>query len=67
MTKPPPATRHPDYRNLYRRIVRLEGQLEDTIGHFYNVINLLRERVSVLEQRSKPEDEQTNLNYRRDN
>jgi hypothetical protein len=60
MTKPPPATR-PDYRNLYRRIVRLEGQLEDTIGHFYNAINLLRERVSVLEQKSKPEDEETRV------
>jgi hypothetical protein len=58
MRREEPA-RHPDYRSLYRRIVRLESHLEDTIGHFYNVINLLRERVSILEKRPKPEDEQT--------
>jgi hypothetical protein len=71
MTKPPPdirrkeTARQPDYRSLYRRIVRLEGHLEDTIGHFYDVINVLRERVSMLEKKPKPEDKQTNSNHRR--
>jgi hypothetical protein len=79
MTKPPPdirrkeAARHPDYQRLYRRIVRLEGHLEDTISHFYNIINVLRERVSMLEnervsmleKKPKPEDKQTNSNHRR--
>jgi hypothetical protein len=58
MTKPPrdrqPA-RQPDYRRLSKRVDRLEHHLEDTIGHFYNVINVLRERVSMLEKKSNPE------------
>jgi hypothetical protein len=53
--------RHPDYRRLYNRIVCLE----DTIGHFYNVINVLRERVSMLEEEVKARRWQTNLNQRR--
>jgi hypothetical protein len=71
MTKPPPDIRRkepargPDYQRLYRRILRLEGHLEDTITHFYNIINVLRERVSKMEKKSKPEDEQTNFNHRR--
>ena len=38
------------YIRLYARVDRLE----DAISHFYNVINVLRRRVSTLEKKSKP-------------
>jgi hypothetical protein len=37
------------YTRLYARVDRLE----DTISHFYNVINELRRRVSTLEKKPK--------------
>jgi hypothetical protein len=58
MPKPPrdrrtqPA-RQADYRRMSQRVDRLEQHLEDTIGHFYNAINALRERVSMLEEEVK--------------
>jgi hypothetical protein len=57
MAKPPreirlkEPVRQPDYQRLYRRIVGLEGHLEDTISHFYKIINELRSRVSTLEKK----------------
>jgi hypothetical protein len=70
MPKSPPGkrtqlSRQADYRRMSKRVDRLEHHLEDTIGHFYNAINLLRDRVSVLEEKSKREDKHTNLNQRR--
>src|SRR5258707_514836 len=49
------------YIRLYARVDRLE----DTISHFYNVINELRRRVSTLEKQLKPlaKDDRTNLNH----
>jgi len=38
---------------MSKRVDRVEDHLEDTIGHFYNVINVLRERVSMLEEEVK--------------
>ena len=43
-------SRQRTYRHLHVRV----DQLEDTISHFYNVINELRRRVSTLEKKSKP-------------
>jgi hypothetical protein len=69
MTKQPRDIRRkeparlPDYQSLYRRILRLEGHLEDTISHFYKLTKELSNRVSTLEKKSKPKDEQTNLNH----
>ena len=40
-------SRQRTYRHLHVRV----DQLEDTISHFYNVINELRERVSTLEKK----------------
>jgi hypothetical protein len=70
MSKPPRDTRtkparQADSRRMSKRVDRLEHHVEDTIGHFYNAINLLRDRVSVLEERSKREDKHTNLNQPR--
>ena len=42
------------YERLYDRIDRLEDRLEDGISHFYNVIDELRRRVSMLEKQLKP-------------
>ena len=50
-TGPPPERA---YARLSDRIDRLEDRLEDAISHFYNVINELRERVSMLEKKLKP-------------
>jgi hypothetical protein len=56
----PTALRPRDRRTLpsrQRTYVRLRvrvDRLEDAIGHFYNVINELRERVSTLEKKLKP-------------
>jgi hypothetical protein len=59
MPKPPRSrrtqpAREADYKRMSKRVDRVEHHLEDTIGHFYNVINELRERVSTLENKSKP-------------
>jgi hypothetical protein len=58
MPKPPRDRRtqpagQADYRRMSKRVDRVEDHLEDTIGHFYNVINVLRERVSMLEEEVK--------------
>jgi hypothetical protein len=45
---------------MSKRVDRLEHHLEDTIGHFYKAINLLRDRVSMLEESLKREDKHTN-------
>jgi hypothetical protein len=47
LTEPPPE-------RAYERVNARLDRLEDTITHFYNVINELRERVSTLENKSKP-------------
>jgi hypothetical protein len=44
-----PARQRSDIR-LHSRV----DCLEDTISHFYNVINELRERVSTLEKKLNP-------------
>ncbi len=65
MPKPPldrrtePARQRP-YKHLSARV----AALEDAISHFYNIIRALRERVSMLEKKLEPEDEQTNLDQR---
>jgi hypothetical protein len=43
-------SRQRTYRHLHVRVDRLE----DAISHFYNVINELRTRVSMLEKQLKP-------------
>jgi hypothetical protein len=58
MPKPPRSrrtqpAREADYKRMSKRVDRVEHHLEDTIGHFYKVINVLRERVSMLEEEVK--------------
>jgi predicted RNase H-like nuclease (RuvC/YqgF family) len=43
-------SRQRTYRRLYVRVDRLE----DTMSHFYNVIDELRRRVSTLEKKLEP-------------
>jgi hypothetical protein len=63
MTKPPRDRRTQPYRQpTYKRLSARVDRLEDAISHFYNVLTELRSVVSTLEKKSKPEDEQTNLN-----
>ena len=38
----------------YERVNARIDRLEDTISHFYNVINELRRRVSTLEKKLEP-------------
>jgi hypothetical protein len=54
-------SRQATYKHLSARV----AALEDAMSHFYNIINRLRERVSMLEEKSKPEDQHSNLNQRR--
>src|SRR5262249_51738031 len=44
----------PSRQRIYIRLYARVDRLEDTISHFYNVINELRERVSTLEKKLKP-------------
>ena len=44
----------PSRQRTYIRLRVRVDDLEDTISHFYNVINELRRRVSTLEKRLKP-------------
>jgi uncharacterized coiled-coil protein SlyX len=46
LTEPPPE-------RAYECVNARMDRLEDTITHFYNVINELRERVSTLENKLK--------------
>jgi prefoldin subunit 5 len=52
MAKPPRDRRtQPAPERAYERADPRIDRLEDTISHFYNVINELRERVSTLEKK----------------
>jgi len=54
MAKPPRDRRtQPAPERAYERADPRIDRLEDTISHFYNVINELRERVSTLEKKLK--------------
>jgi hypothetical protein len=55
MAKPPRDRRkQPARQRTYIRLRARVDHLEDAISHFYNVINELRRRVSMLEKKSKP-------------
>jgi hypothetical protein len=51
--------RQPSYKRLSARV----AALEDAISHFYKMINVLRERVSMLEKKSKADEQETSLNH----
>ena len=44
----------PARQRSYIRLNARVDRLEDTISHFYNVINELHRRVSALEKKTKP-------------
>ena len=44
----------PSRQRTYTRLSARVDRLEDTISHFYNVIDELRRRVSMLEKKLKP-------------
>ena len=55
MAKPPRDGRtQPARQRTYKRLSARVDRLEDAIGHFYNVIDELRRRVSTLEKKLKP-------------
>ena len=47
----PRRVTEPSPERAYERVNARMDRLEDTITHFYNVINELRERVSTLEKK----------------
>ena len=54
MLHPRSRRTQPARQRSYIRLHTRVDRLEDTINHFYNVINELRERVSTLEKKLNP-------------
>ena len=47
----PDSSTDPTPERFYARLSDRIDRLEDTMSHFYNVLNELRERVSTLERK----------------